>query len=199
MRRPATALPTKSTITAAILRIVAEQGLEQVSVREVAAAAEVSIGTVQHHFPTKERMLAAAYEEVVVRIRSRPRAVRFGDDVGANLSAVLTELLPLNAGRRAESRVHLAFAARAATAPVLAKTQRHALTELHTALTDAFAAAWQDRAARKQCALAAHVAIATADGLALHAVSSAGWLPPRQQTAALDLALEALLAVNAPA
>lgn len=186
-----------AVITEALLRIVAERGLEQVSVREVAAAADVSIGTVQHYFPTKEAMLAAAYDEVIARIRSRLQAVRLGADVRQNLAAVLTELLPLDRRRVAECRVHLAFAARAATVPALARTQRMALDEIHRAITRAFTTAWGPDASPTRCALAAHAALAAADGLALHAVSSGRWLTKPRQTATLELVLDALLRIGA--
>ena len=183
----------EAALTYALLGIVAERGLDQVSVREVAAAADVSIGTVQHYFPTKDQMLAAAYAEVVARLRSRLQAVPLGADVRRNLSAVLAELLPLDERRIAECRVHLAFAARAATAPDLAATQRAALTELHAAVTETFVAAHGDEVPRARCAVAAQAAIALSDGLALHAVSSDGWLTRRRQLATLDLAVRALV------
>jgi AcrR family transcriptional regulator len=196
MTRKSSPIRKQAALTDALLHIVAERGLDQVSVREVAAGAKVSIGTVQHYFPTKDRMLAAAYQEVVRRIRSRIQAVKLGADIRQNLSAVLQELLPLDQRRVVESRIHLAFAARAATMPQLAHTQRAALTEIHTAVTQAFATAWGNHASRATCALAAHAAIAAADGLALHAVSSAGWLPRRRQTATLELALDALMSIH---
>ena len=196
MSQESNPLRKEAAVTDALLHIVAERGLDQVSVREVAAGANVSIGTVQHYFRTKDRMLAAAYEEVVRRIRSRLEAVKLGADVRQNLSAVLAELLPLDARRVAESRVHLAFAARAATMPELARTQRVALAEIHRAVTQVFATVWGDHASRATCTLAAHAAIAAADGLALHAVSSGGWLPRRRQTATLELALDALMSIH---
>src|SRR5262249_56995578 len=64
-------VPKQAAITQALLRIVAERGLEQASVREVAAGAGVSIGTVQHYFPTTDTMLAAAYQEVPRSIRAQ--------------------------------------------------------------------------------------------------------------------------------
>jgi AcrR family transcriptional regulator len=187
----------EAAVTDALLHIVAERGLDHVSVREVATGAKVSIGTVQHYFPTKDRMLAAAYEEVVGRIRSRLEAVKLGADMRQNLAAVLAELLPLDERRVVESRIHLAFAVRAATMPQLAQTQRAALAEIHQAVTQTFAIAWGHRVSSADCTLAAHAAIAAADGLALHAVSSGGWLPRRRQTAALELALDALMSIHA--
>jgi len=185
--------PRGRSVLEAVIAIAAERGLEHVSVREVAAAAGVSIGTVQHYFPTKELMLAAAYGEVVDRIRTRVGALRIGADVRANIGSVLRELLPLDEQRRAETRVYLIFAAAAATTPALAEIQQSVLTELHGALAEAFAAAWGGSATPAQCRLAAHAAIALSDGLALHAMTTRGWLAARQLTGAVDLVLGALL------
>jgi AcrR family transcriptional regulator len=183
----------QAAIIDAVTGIVAERGLDHVSVREVAAAAGVSIGTVQHYFPTKQQMLAAAYTDAVRRIRARLEALQLDRDARGNLALVLRELLPLDDQRRVETRVYMAFAAAAATSPSLADIQQTILTELHTALTDAFAQAWGDTATPARCLLAAHAAIALADGLAFHAVTTTRWLPSRKLIATVDLVLEALL------
>jgi AcrR family transcriptional regulator len=185
--------PRKAALTEALLRIVAERGLDQVSVREVASAAGVSIGTVQHYFPTKDEMLTAAFAEVVRRVRTRLASVEYGGDVRSNLSTVLRELLPLDVRRTEEARIMLAFATRATTSPALADIQRSVLAEIHGALSEAFARAMNDRASAAEAKRAAHLAIAAADGLALHAVSAPGWISRRQLAAALELLLERLL------
>lgn len=184
--------PREAVLTDALLGIVADRGLDQVSVREVASAAGVSIGTVQHYFPTKDDMLAAAFNEVVRRIRIRMTSICFGPDARSNISAVLHELLPLDGRRAEEARIQVAFAARAATSPELAAIQRTVLTEITEALTGAFSLAAANGMA-EQCRTAAHIAVAAADGLALHAVSSNGWLPASQLTAALELLLDVLV------
>ncbi|MGL5817052.1 MAG: TetR/AcrR family transcriptional regulator, partial [Phycicoccus sp.] len=51
-------------IVDAVIDLVAERGMEGVSVRAVAGRAGVSIGAVQHHFPTKEAMLLAANDRI---------------------------------------------------------------------------------------------------------------------------------------
>lgn len=185
--------PRRAALSEALLRIVAERGLDQVSVREVASAAGVSIGTVQHYFPTKDEMLTAAFAEVVRRVRVRLASVEFGGDVRRNLSAVLREFLPLDARRSEEARIMLAFATRAASSPGLAAIQRDVLGEIHEALSEAFARAADGRAGAAEVKRAAHVAIAAADGLALHAVSAPGWISRRQLAAALELLLERLV------
>nr|WP_102145395.1 TetR family transcriptional regulator C-terminal domain-containing protein [Mycobacterium sp. QGD 101] len=55
----------------AVLAVLVADGFEGVSVRKVAALAGVSIGAVQHHFPTKDAMLAAAMDRAAQRWRAR--------------------------------------------------------------------------------------------------------------------------------
>ncbi|HKH42083.1 MAG TPA: TetR/AcrR family transcriptional regulator [Solirubrobacterales bacterium] len=185
--------PRKAALTEALLRIVAERGLDQVSVREVASAADVSIGTVQHYFPTKDEMLAAAFAEVVRQVRARLASVERGDDIRRNLSTVLREFLPLDARRSEEARIMLAFATRAATSPALAEVQRSVLGEIHEALSEALTGAAYGHVDAADVRSAAHIAIAAADGLALHAVSAPGWMSRGQLAAALELLLERLV------
>jgi AcrR family transcriptional regulator len=163
------------------------------SAADQASAAGVSIGTVQHYFPTKDDMLAAAFNEVVRQVRQRIMSVCLGTDMRRTLSAVLRELLPLDNKRTEEARIHIAFATRAATSPALADIQRTVLTKITEALTEAFALTTAGSAAAEQCRVTAHVAVAAADGLALHAVSSGGWMSAPQLTAALELLLDALI------
>lgn len=179
----------KAELVAALLDIVAERGLEEVSVREVAAAAGVSIGTVQYYFPTKDDMLAAAFGDVVQRLRERMTA-RLGSDMRRNLTLVLRELLPIDARRATEVRIVLAFSIRAAISPDLAEIQRGVLTEVHDALATSFTLAGLPA---EHSRTAAHVALAATDGLALHAVSSGGLLSGRAMSAALERLLDALL------
>ncbi len=198
MRQLSSHRPREAALTDALLGIVAERGLDQVSVREVASAAGVSIGTVQHYFPTKDDMLAAAFTEVVRRIRQRLTSICASPDARRTISAVLQELLPLDGKRAAEARIQLAFAARAATSPALAEIQQTVLTEITEALTDAFARAAAGSATAQRCTLTARVAVAAADGLALHAVSSGGGIPAPELTAALELLLDALVPDGQP-
>jgi AcrR family transcriptional regulator len=188
--------PRQAALTDAVLSIVAERGLDHVSVREVASVAGVSIGTVQHYFPTKDDMLLAAFHQVVRRIRQRIRPICASPHVRDNLSAVLYQLLPLDEERAAESRIVLAFAARAATSPPLATVQQSILAEITDALAEAFSLAAGDHATTDHCRLAAQVTLAAVDGLALHAVSSLGWISASQLSTLIEFLLGALLPTN---
>jgi AcrR family transcriptional regulator len=186
--------PTKDVLTDVLLDITAQHGLEAVSVRQVAAAAGVSIGTVQHHFPTKDEMVTAAFTEVVRRIRERVANVVLGPDVQRNLTAVLRELLPLDERRATEVRIQVAFAARAATAPALATLQAGILADVTGSIAGAIARAGHGGSGPEDARRKAHIALAAVDGLALHAVSSRDWLDPTGLTDALDHLIGMLLA-----
>jgi hypothetical protein len=66
------------------------------------------------------------------------------------------------------------------------------ITNPHGSVIRSFAAAWGAEATDARCRRAAQVAVATADGHALHAVSSRGALSADELAAALELLLDAL-------
>lgn len=185
--------PTKDVLTDVLLDITAQHGLEAVSVRQVATAAGVSIGTVQHHFPTKDAMLTAAFTEVVRRVRERVANVELGPDVQRNLTTVLRELLPLDERRATEVRIQVAFAARAATAPALAGLQAGILAEVTGSIAEVIALAGHGAVGPEDAHRKAHIALAAVDGLALHAVSSGSWLDPATSADTLDHLIDMLL------
>jgi hypothetical protein len=101
-------------------------------------------------------------------------------------------LLPLDDRRAEEARIMVAFAARPATSPALADIQRTIITEITEELAKAFTLAASGGLTAGQCTLAAQVALAAVDGLALHAVSSGTGTSASTLTAALELLLDAL-------
>jgi AcrR family transcriptional regulator len=192
MTSTATPRPRESELTSVVLRIVSERGLDAVSVREVATAAGVSIGAVQHYFPSKDAMLIAAFEEVVRRVRVRLSAVANGADLRTSLIAVLRQLLPLDETRTEEARIYVAFAVRAMHSPALAAIHQAVLDEVRGALTDGVTAAGEhDRAT---AVVVAQALVAATDGLALHAVSTTDWLTTARAKKVLDLLVDVLVA-----
>ncbi len=179
-----------------MVELVAEGGLEALSVRAVAQRGDVSIGTVQYHFPTKEAMLEQAFRQVVGRVSRRALATQEQDPV-SRLVATLHQLLPLDDERLVEARVVMAFSAAAAVHPGLAAVQEEVLRDVLAALARCFA---QDRGAtttNDQDRTRARVALATTDGLALHAISAPGTLSRRELSACVDELVSGL--VSGPA
>ncbi|WP_089021632.1 TetR/AcrR family transcriptional regulator [Micromonospora coriariae] len=114
----------RTRIADALMRVAADQGLEAVSLRHVAAQAGVSAGMVQHYFRTKDEMMAFAL--AVVRERSQIRVTeaveRLGPDPSPRLllRTMIAALLPLDERTRDDGRVALAFLAYTAVRPAAA-------------------------------------------------------------------------------
>lgn len=107
----------------AVCRIIAERGLDAVSLRDVASEAGVSMGAVQHYFKTKEDMLVFALEDVNER-----GAARVADYLAAipaptprdTLRGVLLQMIPADEESTEAVAVGLAFWAKATSSPRLA-------------------------------------------------------------------------------
>lgn len=190
---------SENHLSDALLRVVAERGLDAVSVRSVAREAGVSAGAVQYYFPTVDALLQAAYRRVIDRVTERatrllpaPRAKDF-------VRALLRELLPLDEERETELRVGLAFSARSVVSRPLADLY----TEGYRALVEALEAAFRLAVAQHEAAPGidprreAVTAAALADGLAWHLLCAPGALSPEEVTAALDDHLDRLLPAEA--
>ncbi|MGW7787501.1 TetR/AcrR family transcriptional regulator [Streptomyces tricolor] len=174
-------------IGAALLRLVAERGLDEVSVRTVATASGRSPGAVQKYFRTKEDMLTFAAELAGERIEQRMAGVSTALPLREALRELVLTTLPVDAERRAEATVQLAFAVHAAHHPRLAAIRRQVDQEIRQAL-----AAWLESAGHESHATAvADAVIAVSDGLALRML----YAPQEheQLLTALDRTLNALV------
>ncbi|MGC5361697.1 TetR/AcrR family transcriptional regulator [Streptomyces sp. DT24] len=126
-------------IAEAVCLLAAERGLEGVTLRDVAARAQVSMGAVQRCFRTKDDMLVFALGHIGDRIGERVRA-RLVESPAQSAATVLghavTEVALVEEEHRAEARVWLAFVAQAAVSESLAAT----VQTNYAALQEAFAA-----------------------------------------------------------
>ncbi|MFF9504929.1 TetR/AcrR family transcriptional regulator [Streptomyces sp. NPDC014656] len=122
-------------IADAVSQLIAEQGLDAVTVARTAAAAGMSVGLVQHYFRTKDEMLLHAFREVSARIRARvDERIREGvthkQPLAQVMADVMTEYIPLDETRRAEYRVARAFAGRSLDSPALAEVDTGSARQL---------------------------------------------------------------------
>lgn len=188
--------PAAIRLVETVCSIIATEGLDAATVREVASTAGVSIGAVQHHFRSKDEMLAAAFRHVVESTEHRISRVELGSDIRRNLAAILRELLPLDELRLQEAKVYVAFAARATTSPELAEIQRGTLDHVSAELAKAFRAAAQRSGARTTAAMArkeAELLLAVTDGLTFDAVTRGQQPDARRLGALLDTYLRQAL------
>lgn len=123
----------RTALSEAVADVVAAHGVEGVSVRTVATAAGVSVGTVQHYFPTKDAMLLHAHAAANARVSARAdAAVEDAASPREALRALLLAVLPTDEESRRLLRVFLAFDAAALHSPALAARTREDNHELHT-------------------------------------------------------------------
>ncbi|MEV5283149.1 TetR/AcrR family transcriptional regulator [Streptomyces sp. NPDC052811] len=182
----------RQVIAEAVCTLADEKGLEGVTLRDVAARAQVSMGAVQRCFRTKEEMLVFALGYVGERVADRVRARRLrspAQSAGTVLGHAAGEVSLLRAEHRAEARVWLAFLAQAAVSEPLAAILRAnyaALEDMFTSLVAEAAALVAEPAARR----AARTLLALADGLTSHVLI--GHLTPQAAHDVLDAHLAAL-------
>ncbi|MCW3839314.1 TetR family transcriptional regulator [Micromonospora yasonensis] len=175
----------RTLITDALMRVAAEQGLEAVSLRHVAAEAGVSAGMVQHYFRTKDEMMAFAL--AVVRERSQIRVTEAVARLGENpsprllLRTMIAALLPLDERTRDDGRVALAFLAYIAVRPAAAPSLREDTVQL----TGFIASVLPSRDA-----VAAAGLLALMEGLGVYLLG--GQYTTEQALAALDAHLDLL-------
>lgn len=172
--------------------LIADGGLAEVTVARTAAAAGMSVGLVQHYFPTKDDMLLHTFTQVRHRIEQRAIVdAGAADAAGARIEhillASLAELIPTDAARRRECAVAMAFTGRAIDNPRLAEALRASNKHLRDLLA-------QPIRNGKECGEvppstaegeAAARLLAVLDGLILHAYTDPGALSPAAAKSAL--------------
>lgn len=174
-------------IGAALLQLVAERGLDEVSVRTVAAATGRSPGAVQKCFRTKEEMLTFAAELAGERVERRMAEMNTALPPRQALRDLILTTLPVDAERRAEATAQFAFAVHAAHHPHLAAIQQQVDQDIRQALTT-----WLESAGHETHAAAvADAVVALSDGLALRMLYTP--LEHEHLLTVLDQALDTLL------
>lgn len=124
----------RAEIVDAVWRVIARDGLDQASVRSVASEAGLSVGSLRHYFGSQAELLAFTLDAVGERLEARLTAAGATGDPLARVRAKVDEMLPLDAERRRECEVWLAFTARALVDDSLRKAQR----DVDRRLSDAF-------------------------------------------------------------
>lgn len=107
----------RTEIVYAVWALVAEQGIDAVTMRRVAAQAGVSLGQVQHYFASKEQLLQHACR-AIVDLSAGHFAERTSDlSTLETIRALLLQPIPRDPVSRAGVAVWQAFLTRAASDP----------------------------------------------------------------------------------
>lgn len=178
----------RQEIVDAVCRIIATDGLERASLREVADEAGLAVGSVRHYFGTSEELLAFTFSAVVDRILARLATALAGvsgaSRPGEQHEAVLTllsEFLPLDEERALDACAWLAFKNAARIRPFLAaeadrshRAVAAVVGQLITRLLAGDDPAGDDGG--EQLVTEAERLLATLDGLTMHALLQPAWL-----------------------
>ncbi|WP_433472583.1 TetR/AcrR family transcriptional regulator [Spirillospora sp. CA-142024] len=176
----------------AVWRVILRDGLERASVRNVAREAGLSMGSLRHYFGTQDELLAFALGMVIERIESRIAALAPQADPRRRAELVLAELLPMDAERRAENEVWLAFTARALVDPDLRALRERGRAQLRAGCLRLVEDLLGPEAAREDVDLETERLHALLDGLAVHASTRPDLYGPELMTAVMSRHLDRL-------
>lgn len=180
----------------AALRLVVEDGIAAVTLRRVAAAAQLNIGSVRHFFDGHDDLLAAtaerAGERMGARLDAHPATALqglAGEDAADALQQLVEEVLPVDDERRDEAIVILELIVASRTNPIFKPVAERMADDLHNVLTDALAALGIARPDGAAGQLAAMIG-----GLTVDAVTPHGALDADRLRSSLRTMIRALLA-----
>lgn len=182
----------RQEVVEAVFRIVAADGLERASLREVADEAELAVGSVRHYFASSDELLAHSFGVVVDRIVARLTAAdeRLGElapgtaEHHRGVLTLLGQFLPLDEERAVDACVWMAFKNAARTKPFLAPEadrSHRAVAAVVGRLVMELApagggAAGQESSDKQQLVTEAERLLATLDGLTMHALLQPEWM-----------------------
>ncbi len=167
----------------AAANVIARRGVAGASMREVAAEAGWTTGTLVHYFTNKAELLAFTLETSLDLRRSK-RAERAGLDTADAVRAVLSAALPADDEGRLHWTVTVAFAAHAASDLRLQRVQRDAYREFRSHLVAQLVD--DETMTLDEATVEAERLIALVDGIALQALFDPETWPPTRQFDALE-------------
>ncbi len=199
----------RQEVVDAVFRIIAADGLERASLREVADEAQLAVGSVRHYFASSDELLTHAFAVVVDRIVGRLTDAdsRLGDlppgsaEHHVAVMALLGEFLPLDEERAVDACVWMAFKNAARTKPFLAAEadrSHRAVAAVVGGLILGLAAtpgADSDGSAgveQQVLVTEAELLLAVLDGLTMHALLQPEWMTALMCKDVLEAHLEGL-------
>jgi AcrR family transcriptional regulator len=184
----------REELVLAAWRVIAAQGIDEVTIREIARESGYSSGVLAHYFENKDDLLAHALRLSHTRIRKRYDAELEAGTPADALKGILLDNLPLEEQRDLETRIEMSFWARSLRNEALREIQvkeskvlRDLLAELIEKSQDEGAIAKEHDRAQVLQFLAALI-----DGISLHGLLYPDDLPPERMQGLMEFALQLL-------
>ena len=178
----------RQEVVEAVFRIIAADGLERASLREVADEAGLAVGSVRHYFASSDELLAHSFGVVVDRITARLDAARedlmhLAPGTAGHSEGVLTllgQFLPLDEERAVDACVWMAFKNAARIRPFLAaeadRSHRAVAAIVGWLIMELRAPGELDDDGHQFLVTEAERLLATLDGLTMHALLQPEWM-----------------------
>jgi AcrR family transcriptional regulator len=175
----------RQDVVDAVFRIIASDGLERASLREVADETGLAVGSVRHYFANSDELLVHSFSVVIDRIASRLEEAL--DEVLAAapgspgrheaVLALLGQLLPLDEERAVDVCVWLAFRSAARIKAVFAPEAARSHRAVAAVVGQLVMALLPDSAEQQDILVTeAERLLATLDGLCMHALLQPEWM-----------------------
>ncbi|TAP45502.1 TetR family transcriptional regulator C-terminal domain-containing protein [Arthrobacter sp. S39] len=175
----------RGEVVDAVFRIIAVDGLERASLREVADETGLAVGSVRHYFASSEELLSYSFATVVDRIILRlsdalAKLEALPPGAPGYHEAVLTllgEMLPLDVERAVDACVWMAFKNAARIKPFLAAEADRSHRGVAAVIGQLVTALMPDNGGGQQAlVIEAERLLATIDGLCMHALLQPEWM-----------------------
>ncbi|MEV4111526.1 TetR/AcrR family transcriptional regulator [Nonomuraea sp. NPDC049695] len=183
----------RQAMSEAVWRVVAERGMDGLTMRAVADAAGCTTGMVTHYFRDKKALMAHARSVMHHRMAHRADVLAAQSTARETLRSVCEQALPLDAERRLETVVWMHFQLAARTDAELLHLHASAHASWVHRLTGAMRAAL-GRPEPADLEERVHSLVACLDGLALNAVTDPDAYPPELLRRVLATHLDLVLA-----
>jgi AcrR family transcriptional regulator len=193
-------------VVQAVFRIIASDGLERASLREVADEAGLAVGSVRHYFASSDELLVFSFATVIDRIAGRLEAAlvsveEASPDSPEQHNAVLNllgQFLPLDEELAVDACVWMAFRHAARIKPVLADEAERSHRTVAAVIGRLIMLLNPGEADAQQALVTeAERLLATMDGLCMHALLQPEWMTAEMCSDVLTAHLRSLRAVPA--
>jgi AcrR family transcriptional regulator len=184
----------REELVLAAWRVIAAQGIDEVTIREIARESGYSSGVLAHYFENKDDLLAHALRLSHTRIRKR-----YDDEVEGRvpvdaLKAILLDNLPLEEQRDLETRIEMSFWARSLRNEALREIQHEESAVLRDLLKELIESSQDEGEIAKKYDRdqVLQFFAALIDGISLHGLLYPELMPPERMQGLMEFALELL-------
>lgn len=184
----------REEVAEATWRVIARQGIEATTVKEIAKETGFSTGIFAHYFKNKNDLLLYALQLASIRIGARMWKKGEEASGGEVLGSVLLEALPLDRERRLEWKIWVTFWGQAASDTALTEEQKHWYVEYRSLVRGLILDGQRSGHFRTDIDAGeeADSMVAFVDGIGLQATLDPRRFPPEYQIKLLEQRLSSL-------